>query len=673
MVDKKDNKDVDTNNEDLFQFTSSSSLYPAFTDQRAVELYQYNGIAFKACERYVGDVLKDNYEIKGGIQSIEEELDLKSILLLASKFAYRDGYSLLYLKFTDSGNFEDEITAKQTPVKLEVIPKSWVLKTPDDVDIKGERLNYYEIYTKQGADTIEIHKSRIVQINFRNDKNSMYMPAWRSLWMTDLTMWNVGQAYFRTAGGMYHMIKKAKGRARDLSIKKMKNDKDVPKIDSSTLLITDENTELKNVGIGGGFPDPQKSYEIPLTTAATGLKIPWQLLIGTNAGAVTGSETNIKEYFSMVQNFRKIWVRDLINLIEEMSGLQKSEITFGTLFEETDLEKAEMIQKYSDAFKEMITLGVYSRDGVNQYMNDQLGVDIPIGEIIQTQQSGSITTVKQVKDMKDIAQPKTLPNKESRLESNKVIEHENSQINKQKKILNKIILKYDFTKQIKTAYNKVNVKDSLFDRKIFMDANDNLKGLIDLIVDGFKLASIESITDYFDTTWELGLVLSFNTIKKTVKDLKVILPSERTERIRLLMQSGVGDKIVGATDDMKKDLKRVIEESILTGTNPTVAARTFAKYVDEEFANKYNNRIRTIVQTETGNIVGQANLNEMRDSGVVEYKQWITARDDRVRRSHQIHGEVVALDKPFSNGFMFGGQDINCRCDSPPYFPEDNN
>jgi len=43
-------------------------------------------------------------------------------------------------------------------------------------------------------------------------------------------------------------------------------------------------------------------------------------------------------------------------------------------------------------------------------------------------------------------------------------------------------------------------------------------------------------------------------------------------------------------------------------------------------------------------------------------KQWITARDDRVRDEHAaMDGETVPLDGMFSNG-MEGPGEPNCRC-----------
>lgn len=59
----------------------------------------------------------------------------------------------------------------------------------------------------------------------------------------------------------------------------------------------------------------------------------------------------------------------------------------------------------------------------------------------------------------------------------------------------------------------------------------------------------------------------------------------------------------------------------------------------------------------------------------VEYKEWRSAHDGRVRTSHiYMDGEIAPLDEPFSNGLMYPGDKsgrieewINCRCSMVPY------
>jgi len=61
----------------------------------------------------------------------------------------------------------------------------------------------------------------------------------------------------------------------------------------------------------------------------------------------------------------------------------------------------------------------------------------------------------------------------------------------------------------------------------------------------------------------------------------------------------------------------------------------------------------------------------------VEYHQWKTARDERVRDSHvDMEGEITRVGSPFSNGMMYPGdfssgadlgELINCRCTVMPF------
>jgi uncharacterized protein with gpF-like domain len=76
-----------------------------------------------------------------------------------------------------------------------------------------------------------------------------------------------------------------------------------------------------------------------------------------------------------------------------------------------------------------------------------------------------------------------------------------------------------------------------------------------------------------------------------------------------------------------------------------------------------------IARTEVGGAANYGSQEAARQSGVVEIKEWITSRDDRVRDSHaEIEGEQRELDEPYSNGCMAPciGDDpaevCQCRC-----------
>jgi SPP1 gp7 family putative phage head morphogenesis protein len=76
-----------------------------------------------------------------------------------------------------------------------------------------------------------------------------------------------------------------------------------------------------------------------------------------------------------------------------------------------------------------------------------------------------------------------------------------------------------------------------------------------------------------------------------------------------------------------------------------------------------------IARTECGAAASQGQMEAARQSGYVTKKVWVSAKDDRVRDSHEaIDGEAIALEDTFSNGCTAPGigddpaETINCRC-----------
>lgn len=81
-------------------------------------------------------------------------------------------------------------------------------------------------------------------------------------------------------------------------------------------------------------------------------------------------------------------------------------------------------------------------------------------------------------------------------------------------------------------------------------------------------------------------------------------------------------------------------------------------------------RAQTIARTEVVGGYNGASTIAARESGVVGRKEWLTAHDERVRKSHQrLDGVSVPVDERFSNGLDHPGdpagdpsETVNCRC-----------
>jgi HK97 family phage portal protein len=117
------------------------------------------------------------------------------------------------------------------------------------------------------------------------------------------------------------------------------------------------------------------------------------------------------------------------------------------------------------------------------------------------------------------------------------------------------------------------------------------------------------------------------------------------------------EKAKGINDTTKDALRKTLTEGINEGESiPKLRDRVSSVYSE---AKDY--RATLIARTETMTSVNVGALNTYKAADVKQ-KEWSTAKDNRVRPEHSaIEGEVVDIDKPFSNGLMQPGEP-NCRC-----------
>ena len=104
------------------------------------------------------------------------------------------------------------------------------------------------------------------------------------------------------------------------------------------------------------------------------------------------------------------------------------------------------------------------------------------------------------------------------------------------------------------------------------------------------------------------------------------------------------------------------------------------KQVADEIQKKFNKikgyEARRIATTEINSANNYVTYQELVNDEVVNYKQWITCEDNRVRPTHiELNGQITRIGDKFSNGLEYPGDHngkasevINCRCTLIPYF-----
>jgi HK97 family phage portal protein len=158
------------------------------------------------------------------------------------------------------------------------------------------------------------------------------------------------------------------------------------------------------------------------------------------------------------------------------------------------------------------------------------------------------------------------------------------------------------------------------------------------------------------------------------------------ERI-LAAVAGRVTKIGRVNETIREDVKQAIRQAIADGIEQGLPMDQRAAMVLDAVGHQLDNaesRVNTIARTETFGAFSEGRREVYRIAKPLGLR-WITARDDRVRHSHEmVDGKTVRWggDQAFANGMLdvhLPGPDvddpaaetINCRCVTVPIFNED--
>lgn len=138
-----------------------------------------------------------------------------------------------------------------------------------------------------------------------------------------------------------------------------------------------------------------------------------------------------------------------------------------------------------------------------------------------------------------------------------------------------------------------------------------------------------------------------------------------SEGVLDLMKARVFEGADSTMDRVTGDVMDWLQEAYDQGMGMDEAARLLR---DNVFNGLETWEAERIARTETHTAQGEAAHGVIDDNS--DYRQWITAEDDRVRDSHaDMQGEIVRSGDPYSNGLMYPGdmsgdieEWISCRC-----------
>lgn len=194
-------------------------------------------------------------------------------------------------------------------------------------------------------------------------------------------------------------------------------------------------------------------------------------------------------------------------------------------------------------------------------------------------------------------------------------------------------------------------------------------------------AELEAIARVIDKAFDDQKLTK--TMGDVIKDaLKLGFRSEDfpNEKIMAIMARRM-NKIKGINKTGRERVKEVLYRTLALAMNQGVAEDVRAEMVLEAIRDEMKvtyGRARTIARTEVHGAFNEGQFEKTKSLGAKKI-MWLTARDDRVRDTHEeLDGMVREVGEPFPNGLLYpmdpngkAEEVINCRCTFIEFFDEE--
>jgi hypothetical protein len=267
------------------------------------------------------------------VQDVLRKLQAKSILSEALGFERIYGYSLIVGAFDDAKKTTELIKPLKQGAELvdmAVYSKPMVTSIDRDKDPESMRFGLPDFYNvnRGSSKRLRVHYSRVIHLQTSPTATSILDPIWDDLTNGRNIRWGMGQTMFRYGSGFPVLTLNGK------SIEQLQAYAEAgyfANLLSRTQLLKNEEMDIEFKGMAGSALNPQPYYQPILENISVGTGIPEPILRGVQAGALTGSETNLQEYYKVISSIAgkvEPFVRQLIDWImpQAISGGGDAEV-----------------------------------------------------------------------------------------------------------------------------------------------------------------------------------------------------------------------------------------------------------------------------------------------------------------------------------------------------------
>lgn len=243
------------------------------------------------------------------VQTVLANLNAKSVFTQMAVFERLLGWSIIALGYADHG--ENLASPVKSPQEIRDIaaygPLELNVQTSDeDKDEESERFGLPTYYTlaRTGVSQAKLHFLRAIHFATRLLTHpykgmSVLEPVYDDLTVLRNIRWGMGQTMFRYGSGFPDV--KVTG-ANKKQLDDLEASQQFKSLQARTYFLHSEKTELDFKGVSGRALNPEPYYLPIMENISAGSGIPLAILRGAQAGALTGSEVNEREYFKLISD-----------------------------------------------------------------------------------------------------------------------------------------------------------------------------------------------------------------------------------------------------------------------------------------------------------------------------------------------------------------------------------
>ncbi len=262
------------------------------------------------------------------VQAELARLNAHDVLTAAVKYERLYGQSLIVLGLSDASSAErlaDEAPEGARLMDMWAYPKPRIQRVDYYADENDPRYNtpeYFTVVRGPGNKPVKVHSSRVILLNLR-DGVSVLDPIFDDLTCLRNIRWGMAQTMYRYGSGFPVITVNGATRAQ---LEALAEDGRIADLMSRTFWLQNDAISLKFEGASGVALNPEPYYLPILENISAGSNIPLAILRGAQAGALTGSEVNEREYQAYIsgqQSLLEPAVRRLVDLV--LAGIGASD------------------------------------------------------------------------------------------------------------------------------------------------------------------------------------------------------------------------------------------------------------------------------------------------------------------------------------------------------------